>query len=52
MSLEKISMIGPEHHPIVAASLLAALKNSHKLGITDEKIIEGIKRAGKLTQDT
>lgn len=48
MSLEKISMIGPEHHPIVAASLLTALKNSNKLGITEEKIKEGIKRAKKL----
>lgn len=49
MSLDKMSMIGPEHHPIVAASILAALKNSDKLGITNEKIREGIKRAKKLT---
>lgn len=49
MSLEKISMIGPEHHPVVAASLLTALKNSNKLGITDEKIKEGIKRSKKLS---
>ncbi|MFQ6063021.1 MAG: DUF5714 domain-containing protein [Methanosarcinales archaeon] len=48
MKLDKISMIGPEHHPIVPAAILAALKNANKMEVTNEKIKEGIRRAKKL----
>ena len=47
MGHEKMHMIGPEHHPMIAAVLVTAYKNKTTKA-TDEDIKEAIKRGSRL----
>ncbi len=49
MTHPSIPMLGCEHSYLTAAAFMVALKNSGKIDVTDDQIIEAMDRAGKIS---